>query len=280
MSRVLDAFKWTISRGKDSQNFLGARWIGWFLSKTSDSKRRIWALRILSMSPHYFLDRNNPKYAGMSNDEYLNATFDALVVSREDIYQKILKPHLSSNDVVLDYGCGPGFLSRVVAPHVKNVFGIDISSGAVECANILNKPDNVKYFVSDENGLSQIPDNGIDVIYSFAVIQHLTDDVFEFVLSVCKRKLRTSGGRLILHIQLSDDVWVTENEHKANTSIQGKIKYEIGLHCFGRTEERHVELLTKHGFEVKKIVRLDELVPELAHEIHSQRILVATAVTQ
>lgn len=279
MGRIFDAFKWTISRGKDSQNFLGARWIGWFLSKTRPENRRIWALRILSMSPHYFLDRYNPKYAGMSNDEYLNETFDSLVESREAIYQKILKPYLKEDHVVLDYGCGPGFLSRVVAPHVKSVYAIDISSGAIECARILNNPKNVEYFVSDKAGLANVPDNGVDVIYSFAVVQHLTDEIFEYVLGVCKKKLRPAGGQLVLHIQLSDEVWATEDEHKANDSIKGKLKYEIGLHCFGRSENRHVELITKHGFEVKEILRLGDLVPEHAAEVQSQRLLVATPIT-
>lgn len=276
MSKVLNAVKWTVSRGKEPQNFLGASWISWFLSKTSPAKRRIWALRILSMSPHYFLDEENPKYAGMSNDDYLNAAFDALVDSREDLYQRILKPYLKSTDVALDYGCGPGFISRVVAPHVQKVYSTDISSGAIACAKILNNPDNVEYVVADEDGLSKIPDGGIDVIYSFAVIQHLTDEVFSHVLEVCSKKLRSEGGKLVLHIQLLDDIWMTEDEHKANTSLQGKLKYGIGLHCFGRTLEQHYELLEKRGFVVEEVLPLDQLVPERAEEVHSQRILVAT----
>ena len=158
MSKVLNAVKWGISRGKESQNFLGAKWIGSFLGKVSEQNRRIWALRILSLSPHYFLDREDPKYAGMSNDEYLNATFASLIESRENIYQKILKPYLNSDDIVLDYGCGPGLLDRVTAPRVKKIYALDISSGAIACAKIVNPVDNVEYIVADENDLDSIPD--------------------------------------------------------------------------------------------------------------------------
>jgi len=275
MSRVFDAIKWTLTRGSESQNFLGARWIEWFLSKTSPSKRRIWALRILAISPHYFIDEANPKYANMSRDEYLNATFDVLVESREDMYQRILKPHLGANDVALDYGCGPGFISRVVAPRVQRVFGTDISRGAIACAKILNNPENVTFVVADDKGLSEIPNAGIDVVYSFAVIQHMTDDAFSKALSVCSDKLK-DDGRLVLHIQLIDEIWKTEDEHRSDRSIQGKLKYDIGLHCFGRTLERHTELLEQHGFETKEIINLGELVPEMADEVHSQRMLIAT----
>lgn len=275
MGRIFDAFKWTISRGKDSQNFLGARWIGWFLSKTRPENRRIWALRILSMSPHYFLDRNNPKYVGMSNDDYLSATFEALVISREDIYQKILKPYLKEDYVVLDYGCGPGFLSRVVAPRVKLIYGIDISSGAIECAKVLNSAENIEYYVADVNGLATIPNGSIDVVYSFAVIQHLTNEVFEIVLNNCFEKLK-SDGNLILHIQLNDEVWKSEDTIRAGSTIEARLKYEIGLHCFGRSEAEHVEILTKCGFETSAVISLAELVPEMEAEVSSQRLLIAS----
>ncbi|HMT09616.1 MAG TPA: methyltransferase domain-containing protein [Pyrinomonadaceae bacterium] len=276
MSKVLDVIKWTVSRGSQPQNFLGARWIGWYLARTSPKKRRIKALRILAMSPHYFLDEANPKYANMSRDEYLEDAFNVLVDSREDMYQRILKPYLGQDDVVLDYGCGPGFISRVVAPRVKQVYSTDISSGALACARILNNPENVTYVLAEPESQKVIPDGGIDVIYSFAVIQHLTDEAFASVLEVCSRKLKSEGGKLVLHIQLTDDIWKTEDEHKADQSVQGRLKYGIGLHCFGRTLERHYELLEQHGFKVLDVVNLGDLVPEMADEVHSQRMLIAT----
>ena len=274
MSKMLNALKWGISRGKESQNFLGAKWIGSFLGKVSEKNRRIWALRILSLSPHYFLDREDPKYLGMSNDEYLNATFDSLIDSRENIYQKILRPYLSRKDVVLDYGCGPGLLARVTAPHVSKIYAMDISAGAIACARIVNPVENVEYIVADENGLSVITDTGLDIVYSFAVIQHLTNDIFEIVLKNCQAKLKP-GGRLILHIQLTDDIWQSEDQYKADSSVHGKIKYELGLHCFGRTEQEHIDIVSRHNFVDIEIKKLEDFVPEFAHEVHSQRLLVA-----
>lgn len=275
MSKLLTAVKWGVIRGKESQNFLGAKWIGTFLSKVSERKRRIWALRILALSPHYFLDREDPKYSGMSNDEYLNATFDSLITSRENIYQKILKPNLLAEDVVLDYGCGPGLLARVTAPYVKKIFAIDISSGAIACAKIVNPAENIEYLVANDRGLEEISDQSVDVVYSFAVIQHLTDAVFEMVLENCRKKLKPKG-RLVFHIQLTDEIWQTEDTHKADSSLTGKLKYEIGLHCFGRTEQEHIDILSRHGFKDIQINKLEDLVPEFADEVNSQRILLAT----
>ncbi|CAN5706055.1 hypothetical protein BH24ACI3_BH24ACI3_06090 [soil metagenome] len=235
MSRIFTAFKWFIIRGKESQDFLSAAWIRLLLDHASASKKRLWALRILALSPHYFLDRKDPKYAGLSNDEYLEATFASLTESRERIYQKILKPYLGPNDVVIDYGAGPGFLARATAPHVNKIYAVDISKGAVACAKIVNPHESIEYLVADQDGLDTIPDGQIDAVYSFAVIQHLTDQTFVHVLDTCRQKLKPNG-RLILHIQLTDEIWTTEAEWKAGTSLKDKIKYDYGLHCFGRTE--------------------------------------------
>ena len=81
---------------------------------------------------------------------------------------------------------------------------------------------------------------------------------------------------MILHIQLIDDIWHTESEHRSNTSVQGKIKYELGLHCFGRTEQEHIDLVSKHGFGDIGIAKLEDFVPEFASEVHSQRLLTAS----
>lgn len=274
MSKLFTAFKWFIIRGKESQDFLSATWIRLLLDRVSPSNKRLWALRILSLSPHYFLDRDDPKYAGLSNDEYLEATFASLTESRERIYQKILKAYLDEGDVVIDYGAGPGFLAKVTAPHVNKIYALDISKGAVACAKIVNHRENIVYLVADKAGLDAIPDGQADAVYSFAVIQHLTDEIFVHVLKTCRQKLKP-GGKLILHIQLTDDVWTTEAEWKAGTSLKDKIKYDYGLHCFGRTEQRHLDIVMQNGFQQIEIEKLADLVPEFADDVRSQRILVA-----
>ena len=57
--------------------------------------------------------------------------------------------------------------------------------------------------------------------------------------------------------------------------MQEKIKYELGLHCFGRTEQAHIDLVARHGFTDIEIIKLEDFVPEFASEVHSQRLLIA-----
>ena len=50
---------------------------------------------------------------------------------------------------------------------------------------------------------------------------------------------------------MTDDVWRTEDQWKADTSLQGKIKYKYGLHCFGRTEQAHIDAVKGTGYRYK-----------------------------
>lgn len=277
MNKLLKVIKWGATLGKEPQNFLGAAWIQTLLKRVSSSKKRIWALRILSLSPHYFINTDEPEFKGMSNDEYLEAAFKIAIDSRRKIYEHILKPYLSADFKVLDYGCGPGFLAKAVSPHVQSVYALDISSGVLACSQILNAAPNIEYITADEKGLKSIADESIDVIYSFAVAQHLTDEILEMVLENCRKKLK-SGGLLFLHIQLQEDGWRTEEEWKSDLTVQGKIKYRYGLHCFWRTEEKYLKMVSEHGFEQPKIAPVKNLINEDFDDIYHQHLLTARKI--
>ena len=274
MGKLSNLAKWGLTLGKEPQTFLGAKWIQTFLKKTPESKKRIWALRILSLSPHYFINPDKPEYQNLSQNEYLETVFNDSLLSRVKIYEYILKNHLDENQVVLDYGCGPGFLARVVAENVNKIYACDISTGALACARILNPAPNLEYVVADEAGMNGIPNKSIDVVFSFAMIQHISDEVFELVLENCRKKLKP-GGKLILHIQLLDSDWRTEDQWKSDTSVRGRIKYRYGLHCFGRTKESHIKFVRKHGFKNIDITNIANLTPEDFDDICSQSLLTA-----
>ena len=272
MSNSFASLKYALTLGSDPQNFLGKWWIPSVLKRLPQGKRRKWALRVLSLSPHYFFG-DDPGEKTL--DENLEVRYSDRLRSRKKICDLVLSRVLKESDVVLDYGCGPGFLAVNAAKLAKQVYACDISSGALACAEIINPAPNLTYVRADESGLSSVPDAGIDVAYSFAVIQHLTDETFEHVLENCGRKVRP-GGKLVLHIQLSDEIWKTEDEWKADKSVKGKLKFRYGLHCFGRTAEHHSELVEKHGF---RDVAIEPLAAEVAAELNgtqAEAILSAT----
>ncbi|HQZ83295.1 MAG TPA: class I SAM-dependent methyltransferase [Pyrinomonadaceae bacterium] len=264
MSNSFKGLKYALTLGSDPQNFLGKWWIPSVLKRLPEGKRRIWALRVLSLSPHYFFG-DDPGERTL--DENLEVRYRDGLRSRAKICEFILADVLKAEDVVLDYGCGPGFLAVNAAKLVKKLYACDISAGALACAEIINPASNLTYVRADEAGMLTIPDAGIDAAYSFAVIQHLTDETFERVLTNCGKKVKP-GGKLVLHIQLSDEIWKTEDEWKADTSVKGKLKFRYGLHCFGRTAEHHRELVENHGFTD---IRIEPLAAEVAAELNGTK---------
>mgnify|MGYP000845514182 CR=1 FL=1 len=273
MKKIFSLMKWGLTLGKERQNFLGAKWIGKFLEKVPASKKRIWALRFVSMSPHYFVTEL-PEYRKMSNREVLEASFESCKESRINIFELLLKPHFEQTNVVLDYGCGPGFIAKVASGYVSKVYAIDISSGAIACAKVINPADNIEYLTADETGLNKIEEETIDAVYSYAVVQHLTDEVLGIVLENCRRKLK-KGGKILLHIQLPNEVWKTENDWKQDSSLKGKIKFNYGLHCFGRSIQEYSEILEKYGFgefQIQEFIGFDPMYDE---ELKFQRLLIA-----
>lgn len=274
MSKILNFAKWSLTLGNEPQNFLGAKWIPFFLNTVPQKSKRKWALRILNLSPHYFFDGDNPAFKDMTTDEYLETIFEINIKSRRVIYERVLKNYLEKDFTVLEYGCGPGFLANAVSPHVKKIYACDISVGAINCAEIVNNQPNLEYIVADDKGMAKINDKSLDAIFSFAVIQHLTDEVFEIVLENSQRKLK-KGGEIILHIQLDDEVWKSEDTWKSDTSIKGKLKYKYGLHCFGRTKEKHEELISKYGFSIKEFKSLKDLENPNSSDADSQFLIVA-----
>jgi SAM-dependent methyltransferase len=275
MATALDIVKWSLLLGRSPQSFLGAKWLRRLLDRAPKDKKRVWALRLLSLSPHYFINPGDPQFEGLTGDAYLEKAFQVGVESRAHIYDLLVKPHLEPNDIVMDYGCGPGFLSRAIAPNAKHVYACDISDGALACARVLNHAPNLEYVVADSEGLSRIPDGGVDLVVSFALVQHLTAEVLDHVLGVWEKKLK-AGGKLLLHVQLIDDVWKTEDEWKTDRSVKGRIKYRYGLHCFGRTEEEYRRALEKHGFGDINMTLVSNLVPSANFDdIGSQHLITA-----
>ena len=262
----------TLTLGREGQSFLDASWIAALLRRAPAHSTRRLALTILSWSPHYFYRR--AEHEGLSHAEFIEREFVRNRVTREKIGELILGPHLQPHQVVLDYGCGPGFLVRYVAGRVTTVCGVDISRGVLECARVINDSPNATYLHPAD--LTAIGDASFDLAYSFAVAQHLTDAVLENVLATIRKKLRPAG-RLLLHIVLDREGWRTEEEWRSDVSLTGRLKLKYGLNCFTRSEQRVRAMLAAAGFESIVIRAVRDICPEPFDDVCTQHLVEASA---
>jgi cyclopropane fatty-acyl-phospholipid synthase-like methyltransferase len=268
--KYVDVALRALTLGREDQSFLDAGWIVALLRSAPARRRRRLALSILSLSPHYFYRHSDNE--GLSHADFTEREFERNRASREKLGQLVLEPYLDAQQVVLDYGCGPGFLVRYVAGRAGRVYGVDISRGALECARVINGAPNASFLHADN--MAEIGDATIDLVYSVAVAQHLTDSVLERVLATLRRKLKPAG-RLLLHIVLEAEGWRTEEEWKRDASIAGRLRLKYGLNCFTRSEARVREMLEAAGFGSIVVRSMRDICPEPFDDVCTQHLVCA-----
>lgn len=257
LKNIRKVFVWFITKGRTRQEFLGAHWIDLLLKLTPPQKKQKTALKVLSLSPHYFFRNKYP--LSLPTSKFLELEHQRNALTRKNICDKILAPqYLNESFTVLDYGCGAGYLAKEVSGHVRKGFACDISRGVISCAKILNPAKNIKYFVIGQGTVIPIEKSSLDLIYSFAVIQHVTDTVFESILKLWFAWLRP-GGIAVVHLVLNADDWHTEAEWHQDRSISGRIKFEFGLNCFKRSPRVVSQMVSQAGFNSPKIIPVNEL---------------------
>jgi 2-polyprenyl-3-methyl-5-hydroxy-6-metoxy-1,4-benzoquinol methylase len=129
--------------------------------------------------------------------DYGYSDVDACHVS--DYILKPLLKHLvgDKNKLILDVGCGNGWLVNKLLEEGYNAFGIDASHTGINQANKINEE---RYFVQDINSEKlplELENKKFEIIISTEVIEHLYNP--RKYINFCKSVLmKNGGGKLIL----------------------------------------------------------------------------------
>ena len=107
----------------------------------------------------------------------------------------IILKYVNTNAVVLDLGCGVGRVSKYLAPHVKELHGVDVSEKMIQFAkDNCDKLKNVYFKVNNGRDLSLYRDSMFDFVYSLLMLQHLKkEDAFKYINEVYR--VLKNGGR-------------------------------------------------------------------------------------
>ena len=108
-----------------------------------------------------------------------------------------IRKHLSEegNDVVLNIGCGIGRVDLYVAPHVRELWAIDVSGEMLARAKErLRACKNVRFLeVGNRDFLTAIGDGAMDLVFSYLVFQHLEKEDAVTYLREAARVLKPGG---------------------------------------------------------------------------------------
>lgn len=273
LRRQLSFISNALTLGKRPQSFLAARWVEGILRACPRAQRRSFALQLLGLSPHYFFRESDPAYRGMPRRKFLEMEARRNDESRRILVERIVAPHLPRGRTALDLGCGPGFAARHASGFASRVFACDISPGVIACAKILNPAANIIYFDTLDDDYQRVPDASLDLVYSFAVAQHVTDRVLRGLLSTCFAKLKP-GGRAVFHMVTHDPTWRSERDWRSDRSIRGRIKVKYALNCFVRNPSDVRCMVVDAGFDDPEFHLASEFVSDLKDAIADQDIVL------
>ncbi len=268
VKKLLFAFRMFFILGKKGQTFLDAKWIRFLIKSTPQKYKKTVALNMLALSPHYFFGEKKDKRSFLIREYKRNLS------SRKLLFKHIISDHISPQSIVMDYGCGPGFLAKIVAGQAKKVYALDISDGVLLCANTINHRDNLNYLNVFKNQASKITDNSVDLIYSFAVLQHVSENLVDDIFKLFYTKLK-EHGKVLLQVQMDADGWKTETEWKEDNSISGKLKYKYGLHAFSNSVSFYEDKLKKNKLKILSLAELKEVLPFPFDDIYYQQLITA-----
>ncbi|MCJ7719135.1 class I SAM-dependent methyltransferase [Candidatus Bathyarchaeota archaeon] len=118
----------------------------------------------------------------------------------EEDASRLLK-FVNKESTVLDVGCGIGRVMKSVAPHCREIHGVDTSALILRrTKNELKGLKNCFFHRKDFAGFS-FPDNSFDLIYSFYTLQHMEKEDAYLSLRRMHSMIKPQG---IIYIQFPD----------------------------------------------------------------------------
>ncbi len=152
---------------------------------------------------------------------------------------------LAPTDVVIDFGCGPGFFTIDLAKNVQTVIAIDISSQMLQKVQkkaAKHHINNIRFLQSDGASL-QLNNASVDLVLLVTVYHEVGET--ETVLSQFSRVLKPSGRLVVVEV-IKKGVFpgppvqvpeVLQTEIEANNfKLQQMVSYKnYGIFFFNKT---------------------------------------------
>ncbi len=140
--------------------------------------------------------RIEPTGERVIEEHYLSSRQGYLIYLFHIVTYQFSIPHVSGRRV-LDFGCGTGYGTAMLAPHCDEIVGIDISNDAISYARDHHSLPNLRFDTIGPIEKSPLPfeSESFDAVVSFQVIEHVPD--VQAYLSEIRRVLRP-GGCLVL----------------------------------------------------------------------------------
>lgn len=103
---------------------------------------------------------------------------------------------LAANKTVLDFGCGTGYGSSMMATKAKAVIGVDIDESALQWARETHRKPRLEFQQNSDFGAS-LPHHHFDLVTCFEMIEHVIADHQLLIIDSFVQALKPTGILLI-----------------------------------------------------------------------------------
>lgn len=107
------------------------------------------------------------------------------------------------NNTLLELGCGNGRMTKYLANVFGKVVAVDCSLTVIRMAQSATQQRNVQWVVNDGESLKGVPDQSIDVVFSYIVFQHMKQETVLKYFAEIARVLKT-GGTFIFQLPVDN----------------------------------------------------------------------------
>jgi 2-polyprenyl-3-methyl-5-hydroxy-6-metoxy-1,4-benzoquinol methylase len=119
--------------------------------------------------------------------------FNNFTEENSKLYKHIVKDKDIINKIVLDLGCGYGWFCLMAEERgAKKIYGVEITEKDLETAKKYINSDIIEFKVGSSIEIP-LPDNSIDTVISWEVIEHIPEDTEKKMFSEINRVLKPGG---------------------------------------------------------------------------------------
>jgi len=148
------------------------------------------------------------------------------------LYEHILAYHDSSaeaeRDFCIDIGCGPGIVTRAIAPQFKRTLGVDPSDSMIQAAKGVEGQQGIEYAIGNAEDLKDIKDGSVDLVIGGTMAHWLDPEPFYTEMS---RILKPGGTIAVFTYAWAQPAHNTKNYtelRKLVDSLHNKINTTTG----------------------------------------------------
>jgi len=164
----------------------------------------------------------------------------------------------------LDFGCGVGRLTRALAAHFTEVWGVDISPVMIERARNYNAHlANCRFVQNADTSFAALPAAGFDLIYSNITLQHIPPRHTRRYLEALMRRLEP-GGLLVFQLPGESRTGPLHRALRTLYKIGRRLLAKPVMEMYGVPKERVIALVGRSGCRIVDVATNDAAGPEWA----------------